>query len=243
MSDGMTETNRQSCYAQLEEVQREYGEHLLRHRALETEYARLTRLLEDHGPEGRNVTNQQWVDMVQENAKLREALEYYADPETYHACMFLFDRPAGKFEEDFSSDHGNQDYDRPMPGAIARHILANHSADADKMVSNIPLPALKVMPTSKELADALKAAFTQRDLPSLSGSLNAGREGGGVRLKKFYDGFGWHIKGNLYGRGIRFQKWVKGLVGLRVVDGGVSIGIWWGVHISIVWIHPNRFDS
>lgn len=50
------------------------------------------------------------------------ALEFYADPSTYHACMFLFDSPTGGFDEDF--DDGHLEYDRPMPGKRARQALA-----------------------------------------------------------------------------------------------------------------------
>ena len=54
---------------------------------------------------------------------LVEALHFYADPETYHACSFMFDRPTGGFDEDFSIDHGCADYDREMPGQLARNTL------------------------------------------------------------------------------------------------------------------------
>ena len=55
-----------------------------------------------------------------------EALEFYADPETYHACAFLFDPPCGGFDDDFGDlkEHGHPDYDRPMPGKCARKALA-----------------------------------------------------------------------------------------------------------------------
>jgi hypothetical protein len=56
--------------------------------------------------------------------RLREALEFYADPETYHGCAFLFDRPTGGFDDDFDSDHGHEDYNRPMPGKLARAALS-----------------------------------------------------------------------------------------------------------------------
>ncbi len=55
-----------------------------------------------------------------------EALEFYADEETYHACAFLFDRPTGGFDEDFSKEDGSE-YDRPMPGKLARAALADIS--------------------------------------------------------------------------------------------------------------------
>lgn len=57
------------------------------------------------------------------NEKLREALEFYADPETYHAITFMIDPPCGGFEDDFDEDHGDEFYDRPMPGKRARAAL------------------------------------------------------------------------------------------------------------------------
>jgi hypothetical protein len=53
-----------------------------------------------------------------------EALEFYADPENYHAILIMPDRPGGAFADDFSTDHGHPDYDRPMPGKTARAALA-----------------------------------------------------------------------------------------------------------------------
>lgn len=60
-------------------------------------------------------------------AELESALEFYADPETYHAISFMADPPCGQFMEDFSKDHGGN-YDRPMPGRLARRQLAAHRA-------------------------------------------------------------------------------------------------------------------
>ena len=54
------------------------------------------------------------------------ALEFYAEPETYHACAFMFDRPTGGFDEDFDDEHGHEDYDRPMPGKRARSALQSY---------------------------------------------------------------------------------------------------------------------
>jgi hypothetical protein len=51
---------------------------------------------------------------------LVEALNVYADPGFYHACAFMFDRPTGGFDEDFSFDEG---YGRDMPGKLARETL------------------------------------------------------------------------------------------------------------------------
>jgi hypothetical protein len=55
--------------------------------------------------------------------KAIEALEFYADPCTYDAIAFMADRPAGEFADDFSDDHGFNQYSRPMPGKVARDAL------------------------------------------------------------------------------------------------------------------------
>jgi len=52
--------------------------------------------------------------------KYRCALETYANPEFYHGCAFMFDRPTGGFDEDFDFD---DEYQRPMPGKLARKVL------------------------------------------------------------------------------------------------------------------------
>lgn len=52
-----------------------------------------------------------------------DVVSFYANPESYHAISFLFDRPCGDFANDFSEDHGHEDYERPMPGKLAREIL------------------------------------------------------------------------------------------------------------------------
>lgn len=61
----------------------------------------------------------------EESQRLREALEFYADPYTYHGCMIVFDSPAGGLCEDFDAEHGESNYDRPMPGKMARKALAS----------------------------------------------------------------------------------------------------------------------
>lgn len=63
--------------------------------------------------------------LSEERDALREALSFYADPGTYHACTFLFDSPTGGFDEDFDLDHGDPEYDRPMPGKVARQALTH----------------------------------------------------------------------------------------------------------------------
>ena len=54
------------------------------------------------------------------------ALNFYANPGTYHAIAFWFDPPCGEFQDDFS-DHDDDFYDRPMPGERARAALARWS--------------------------------------------------------------------------------------------------------------------
>jgi len=61
-------------------------------------------------------------DLNQKIKIAREALEFYADPENYHAILILPDRPSGAFADDFS-DHGHPNYDRQMPGKTAREAL------------------------------------------------------------------------------------------------------------------------
>jgi hypothetical protein len=55
---------------------------------------------------------------------LEEALEFYADPDSYFAVGFFIDRPAGGFADDFSDDHDG-DYERPMAGKLAREVLSH----------------------------------------------------------------------------------------------------------------------
>lgn len=54
---------------------------------------------------------------------LIDALAFYADPGTYHAVAFFFDPPCGGFDEDFDAEHGDDFYDRDMPGKRARAAL------------------------------------------------------------------------------------------------------------------------
>ncbi len=54
---------------------------------------------------------------------LLDAVKFYADPESYHAIMFVPDRPAGRFADDFERDHGHTFYEREMPGKYARDAI------------------------------------------------------------------------------------------------------------------------
>lgn len=55
--------------------------------------------------------------------ELSDALWFYADPDTYFAIGFLPDSPCGEFMDDFDDEHGFNQYDRPMPGKLARKVL------------------------------------------------------------------------------------------------------------------------
>lgn len=55
--------------------------------------------------------------------RLIEALTFYALPGTYHAIAFMPDPPAGEFAEDFDENHGDNFYQRAMPGSRARAAL------------------------------------------------------------------------------------------------------------------------
>lgn len=70
------------------------------------------------------------ADEQEKIAVLREALEFYADPGTYHALMIWADPPCGEFIEDYSEDHGDPFYERAMPGKTARAALAEWGRDA-----------------------------------------------------------------------------------------------------------------
>jgi len=79
---------------------------------------------------GRSAPTEAWNDVPPSDAtphslwaevrRLRAALAVYADPSFYHACSFMFDRPTGGFDEDFSF---NEEYQRDMPGKLARDTL------------------------------------------------------------------------------------------------------------------------
>lgn len=69
--------------------------------------------------------------------KALDVVEFYADPENYHAISFLFDRPCGGFADDFDEDHGHPDYNRPMPGKLARGLLRGESMGKDSGVDEL----------------------------------------------------------------------------------------------------------
>jgi len=63
--------------------------------------------------------------------KAINVLEFYANPDTYFAIAFIADQPAGEFVDDFSNDHGCDQYERPMPGKMARYAI-------DYIAQNMP---------------------------------------------------------------------------------------------------------
>ncbi len=65
---------------------------------------------------------------------LLEALDFYANPDTYWACSFMFDRPTGGFDDDFSDHKEYEDFldgntpdcyyeNRERPGMTARKAI------------------------------------------------------------------------------------------------------------------------
>ena len=71
-------------------------------------------------------------DAIAEIERLKAALEFYAQADTYHAITFLPDRPCGEFIDDFDLGYGDfteWDYDRPMPGMRARYALTSTPMD------------------------------------------------------------------------------------------------------------------
>jgi hypothetical protein len=76
-----------------------------------------------------------WVEHLNaENARLREALEFYADPATYFAVGFMADPPCGEFVDDFSDDHGDDDLPGPRAGKRARAALSSVPRQSEDLV-------------------------------------------------------------------------------------------------------------
>lgn len=65
------------------------------------------------------------------------AVDFYADPESYHAVGFRVDPPAGEFANDVGdqTEHQHPGYPRPMPGFKAREAL-REAARMDKEKAN-----------------------------------------------------------------------------------------------------------
>lgn len=105
--------------------------------------------------------------LLAEVERLRSALAFYADPGNYHGIRFWQDRPAGAFADDFSEDHGDDFYDRPMPGKLARKAL-NLGAD-ESVCDGCPVESAR---------DSLSAEI---------GRLQANRDAGVRRIESLLD--------------------------------------------------------
>ena len=101
-----------------------------------------------------------------------EALDYYASPETYHGCAFMFDPPTGGFDQDFDEDHGHPDYNRPMPGKLARLVLtegqAGGQARRDRKFVEEPWMAEAVERRGESPVLNLIAAMVDRHIPAFN---------------------------------------------------------------------------
>lgn len=74
-------------------------------------------------------------DLYQENLRLRQALAFYADPETYIGVAFLCDSPgefAGDFEEPDADDPLWDAVNSPKPGKRAREALRSLASHVDR---------------------------------------------------------------------------------------------------------------
>lgn len=52
-----------------------------------------------------------------------KALQMYGNPDSYYAIAFLYDPPCGEFRDDFSNVDKSWQYNRKMPGKLARKTL------------------------------------------------------------------------------------------------------------------------
>ncbi len=95
--------------------------------ALREENEALKNLLADRTCEEEMATAY-WKDLKEDNARLREALDFYADPDTYFAISFMADPPHGDFLDDASEveryGEGENEMIVTKPGKRARAALA-----------------------------------------------------------------------------------------------------------------------
>lgn len=102
----------------------------MRYRRPYTPFGQLSEVL---GPDGRQAsTMREACEMVKlmkaEVETLREALEFYADPDTYFAIGFMSDPPCGDFLTDISECVDSYGLDQTKPGMRARTALAAREA-------------------------------------------------------------------------------------------------------------------
>ncbi len=77
---------------------------------------------------GRDTDTEHWKTCEAHPARkvierLREALEFYADPDTYFAWAFMGDPPCGDFGKDFSDAVDSSGLEKCKPGKRARAVL------------------------------------------------------------------------------------------------------------------------
>ena len=69
---------------------------------------------------------ERFVPLVEENERLRAALDFYADPETYFAWGFIGDSPCGEWDDDFEETELGY-----KPGKRARAALSQPAATGE----------------------------------------------------------------------------------------------------------------
>jgi len=94
--------------------------------------------------------------------QLSEALDFYADPENYHAI--LPEHPCG----DFANDVG-ENYDHPMPGKLAREAL--RALDGQEIID------VTVDTTDWDAAKQERSTrVTKKEFPAVVPSMTTGKE-------------------------------------------------------------------
>lgn len=64
-----------------------------------------------------------------------------------------------------------------------------------------------------------------------------------MRLKKFRDGIGCQFFWESHGRALRWLRCPPGLIGLRLHNQGLHLGLWWQVRFEVVWVHRVQFEQ
>jgi hypothetical protein len=123
----------------------------------------------------RFTAEQQRDALAAEVAALREALEFYEDPETYIAIGFFPDRPCGAFMDDFEAVE--DDPVRPgaiRPGKRARAALASPSLLAERIAD-----VVRAAETWESVGHTLRSA-SEEALAHEVRALYAARDGSGT---------------------------------------------------------------
>lgn len=90
----------------------------------------------------RNQEMQRATRLEEQNETLREALAFYADPETYFAIAFMADPPCGEFADDFEELDGALGH--PDGGAWTKP--GKRAREAYAAVLGVPYPATEPKP-------------------------------------------------------------------------------------------------